>query len=238
MMNRFRGSIIKERVEMSFILDAIAQGPQEFVSVLPGWPGAATAEGNTLAAAQAAQFKQWDISLTENNADPCTQATTWGLRCFPGSGNLGTLANNNRPVILTLLDSEGRQYHVTLLSLKGELATLAFTHGIETVAVQELEARWQGHFQLLWRVSPQGFSLFRPGERGPGVTWLTENLFAAGIESAQVQGFYDSDVVEAVKAFQRSRGLVADGVAGRQTLIHLNSVNDVTIPRLNNQGEG
>jgi general secretion pathway protein A len=219
-------------------LDAIAQEPQEFVSVLPGWPGAATAEGNTLAAAQAAQFKQWDISLTENNADPCTQATTWGLRCFPGSGNLGTLASNNRPAILTLLDSEGRQYHVTLLSLKDELATLAFTHGIETVAVQELEARWQGHFQLLWRISPQGFSLFRPGERGPGVTWLTENLLAAGIESAQVQDFYDSDVVEAVKAFQRSRGLVADGVAGRQTLIHLNSVNDVTIPRLNNQGEG
>jgi len=219
-------------------LDAQTSEPNELVSALPEWPGAVTAEGNTVAAAHAMLFKQWDISLTEKTADPCAQANTWGLRCFSGSGNLGLLASNDRPTILTLLDSEGRKYDVTLLSLKGELVTLAFSHGIETVAVQDLEARWRGHYQLLWRISPQGFSLFRPGERGPGVTWLTKNLLAADIKSAQVKDFYDSDVVEAVKAFQRSRGLVADGRAGRQTLIHLNSVNDATVPRLNYQGEG
>lgn len=212
--------------------------PNELVPALPEWPAAVTAEGNTLAAAYAMLFKQWNISLTEKTADPCAQANNWGLRCFSGIGNLGLLASNDRPTILTLLDSEGRKYDVTLLSLKGELATLAFSHGIETVAVQDLEARWQGHYQLLWRISPQGFSLFRPGERGPGVTWLTKNLLAADIKSAQVKDFYDSDVVEAVKVFQRSRGLVADGFAGRQTLIHLNSVNDATVPRLNYQGEG
>jgi len=219
-------------------LDAQTSEPNELVTALPEWPGAVTAEGNTLAAAHAMLFKQWDISLTEKTADPCAQANTWGLRCFSGMGNLGFLVSNDRPTILTLLDSEGRNYDVTLLSLKGELATLAFSHGIETVAVQDLEARWQGHYQLLWRISPQGFSLFRPGERGPGVTWLTKNLLAADIKSAQVKDFYDSDVVEAVKAFQRSRGLVADGLAGRQTLIHLNSVNDAAVPRLNYQGEG
>jgi len=219
-------------------LDAQTSEPNELVTALPEWPGAVTAEGNTLAAAHAMLFKQWDISLTEKTVDPCAQANTWGLRCFSGMGNLGLLVSNDRPTILTLLDSEGRKYDVTLLSLKGELATLAFSHGIETVAVQDLEARWQGHYQLLWRISPQGFSLFRPGERGPGVTWLTKNLLAADIKSAQVKDFYDSDVVEAVKAFQRSRGLVADGLAGRQTLIHLNSVNDAAVPRLNYQGEG
>jgi general secretion pathway protein A len=219
-------------------LDAQTPEPNELVSALPEWPGAVTAEGNTLVAAHAMLFKQWDISLTEKAADPCAQANTWGLRCFSGMGNLGLLVSNDRPTILTLLDSEGREYDVTLLSLKGELATLAFSHGIETVAVRELEARWQGHYQLLWRTSPQGSSFFRQGGRGPGVTWLTKNLLAAEIKSAQVQDFYDSDVVEAVKAFQRRRGLVADGVAGRQTLIHLNSVNDVTVPRLNYQGEG
>jgi general secretion pathway protein A len=219
-------------------LDAIPQETNELVPVLPVWPGAVTTASNTLAAANRVQFKRWDVSLSENILEPCAQANTWGLRCFSGIGNLGTLASNDRPTILTLLDSEGQQYYVTLLSLQGELATLAFFHGIETVAVQELEARWQGNYQLLWRISPQGFSLFRPGERGPGVTWLTKNLLAADIKSAQVKDFYDSDVIEAVKAFQRSRGLFADGIAGRQTLIHLNSVNDVTIPRLNYQGEG
>jgi len=219
-------------------LDAQTPEPNEPVPALPEWPAAVTAEGNTLAEAHAMLFRQWDISLTEKAADPCAQAITLGLRCFSGIGNLGLLASNNRPTILTLLDNEGRKYNVTLLSLKGELATLAFSHGIEPVAVQDLEARWHGHYQLLWRLSPQGFSLFRPGERGSGVTWLTKNLLAADIKLAQVKDFYDADVVEAIKSFQRSRGLVADGLAGRQTLMHLNSVNDATVPRLNFQGEG
>jgi general secretion pathway protein A len=218
--------------------DAKTKIPNELVSALPQWPGAVTTGDNTLALAHTVQFKQWDISLPDKNSDPCAQATTWGLRCYSGTGNLGILTSNDRPSILTLLDGDGSQYYVTLLSLKGELATLAFSHGIETVAVRELEARWQGHYQLLWRISPQGFSLFRPGERGQGVTWLTKGLLAADIKSVQVQDYYDSDVIEAVKTFQRSRGLVADGVAGRQTLIHLNSVNDESVPRLNNQGEG
>jgi general secretion pathway protein A len=218
--------------------DANSAKPGEQLSALPPWPAAVTAAGNTLAGAYAVLFKRWDIALPEKTRDPCAQANTRGLRCFSGIGNLGLLASYDRPVILTLLDSDGRKYEVTLLALKGDVATLGFAHGIETVAVRELEARWQGHYQLLWRSSPQGVSLIRPGERGPGVTWLTRNLRAADIESVQVQDFYDSSVVEAVKAFQRDRGLVADGIAGRQTLIHLNSVNDAAVPRLNYQGAG
>ncbi len=218
-------------------LDVTTQEPHESMAVLPEWPVSVSAGDNTRAAAIAALFKQWDKSMAENVADPCAQAIIWGLRCFSGIGNLGTLAGNDRPAILTLLDSEGRLYQATLLSLKGELATLAFAHGIKTVAVQDLEARWQGHYQLLWRTTPQGSTLFRLGKRGPGVTWLTKNLLATGIKWLQIKDVYDAEVVEAVRAFQRSRGLVADGITGRQTLIHLNSITDKTIPRLSHQGE-
>ncbi len=219
-------------------LDVIVQQHHELVPVLPEWPSTVSAEDNTFASAYVALFKQWDKSMAEDVSNPCAQATTWGLRCFSGVGNFGTLASIDRPAILTLLDNEGRLYQATLLSLKDELATLAFTFGIETVTVHDLEARWQGHYQLLWRTTPRGFMLSKPGDRGPDVTWLAKNLLAAGIKSLRVKDVYDDDVVEAVRAFQRSRGLVADGIAGRQTLIHLNSVNDKTIPRLSNQGEG
>jgi len=218
-------------------LAAINPEPRELAPLKPEWPDAATAGDNTLATAYAAQFQQWNISLPENIVDPCAQATTWGLRCFSGVGNLGTLANNDRPAILTLLDSEGRQYQATLLSLDGELATLAFAHAVETVSVRDMETRWQGHYRLLWRTTPQGLTRFRPGNRGPGVTWLTKNLLVAGIKPLPVQDVYDDEVVAAVKAFQRNRGLITDGIAGRQTLIHLNSVIDASIPRLENQGE-
>ena len=89
----------------------------------------------------------------------------------------------------------------------------------------------------MWRTPPHGYTIIRPGSLGPGVTWLTENLLAAGVKSVQVKNVYDAEVIAAVRAFQRNYGLVADGVAGRQTLIQLNSANDKSIPRLSNQGD-
>jgi general secretion pathway protein A len=203
----------------------------------PQWPDEAAARDDALAAAYVAQFKQWDISLATGNANPCTQAINRGLRCFSGVGNLGSLESNNRPAILTLVDNQGRQYHATLIALNDGQATLAFAHGIETVSVQDLEAHWQGQYQLLWRASPHGYTIIRPDSRGPGVTWLTKNLLAAGVESVQVHSAYDADVVTAVREFQRNHGLVADGIAGRQTLIQLNSANDKSVPRLSNPGD-
>jgi general secretion pathway protein A len=204
----------------------------------PQWPEQAAASDDALQAAHIAQFKQWDISLSTGNTDPCTRAITEGLRCFSGVGNLGSLASIDRPTILTLVDKKGRHYQATLLALNNELATLAFAHGIETVAVQDLEAHWQGHYQLLWRTSPHGYTIIRPGSRSSGVSWLTENLLAAGVKSLRVTNAYNAEVVAAVQAFQRNYGLVADGIAGRQTLIQLNSVNDKSIPRLSNRVGG
>jgi len=202
------------------------------------WPDEAVARDDALAAAFLAQFTQWNIPLTTGNDDPCTQAISLGLRGFWGVGNLGSLISTDRPAILTLVDNEGRQFHATLLALEDELATVAFAHGIETVTVQDLEAHWQGHYQLLWRTSSNGYTIIKPGSRGPGVTWLTKNLLAAGVKSVQVNNTYDGDVVAAVRAFQRNHGLVADGIAGRRTLIQLNSTNIKTIPRLSNRGGG
>jgi general secretion pathway protein A len=200
------------------------------------WPLEASAGDNSFEAAYKAQFKQWNTPLTLDGTEPCTQALSRGLRCFSGVGNLGSLASNDRPAILTLLDNQGRQYQATLLSLDDKLATLAFAHGIETVAVQDLEAHWQGHYQLMWRTSPYGLTVIMPGRRGPGVIWLTESLLAAGVKSVQPQNLYDANVTAAVRRFQRNHGLKADGIAGRQTLIRLNSANDKSIPRLSNQG--
>jgi general secretion pathway protein A len=229
---------VKSEAPLEEVGEAKTLETQNSTSVMPPWPGEATARGDALTAAYRAQFKQWNIPLVEGSIDPCSQAITQGLRCFSGVGNLGSLVSTDRPVILTLVDAEGLKYSATLLELDDELATLAFAHGIETVAVADLEARWQGQYQLLWRAAPDGYTIIRPGSRGSGVTWLTKNLLAAGIMSVQVRNDYDADVAAAVREFQRKHGLVADGIAGRQTLIHLNSANDKSVPRLGNRGAG
>ena len=202
-----------------------------------GWPEQAVAEDNTLSVAQIVQFKQWNITLENDDTEPCKKALRQGLLCYTGVGNLGSVASYDRPAILTLLDDDGRKYRATLLALDNDLATLAFAHGTETIAVQDMEARWQGQYQLLWRTPPNGHSVIKPGSSGEGVTWLTRSLFAAGVKSVKLHTTYNEKVIDAVEEFQRENGLVADGVAGRQTLIHLNSSTDDSIPRLSKRGE-
>ena len=166
------------------------------------------------------------------DTDPCEGARTQRLYCYSGITNLGSLQDYDRPAILTLRnEADGERYYATLLGLDEDYATLAFAHGVETVAVAELEARWRGRFQLLWRGSPNGATLIRPGSSGANVAWLTRTLADAGIAVEPSERF-DAAVVAAVKSFQRDHALVADGIVGRQTLMRLNSIGDPSIPRL------
>lgn len=217
--------------------EVVVEDPPMTTGIEPEWPDRVIAKDNALAVAQKLLFRQWRISVADNVTDPCGRIADHNLRCYSGVGNLGGLVSDDRPAILTMVDNQGQLYYATLVALNRDLATLAFAHGIETVAVSDLETRWQGQYQLLWRLSPGGVSIFRPGDRGEAVTWLTKNMLTAGIGSVQEQELYDADVIEAVRSFQVKRGLRADGVAGRQTLIQLSSINDQTVPRLSSEGD-
>jgi general secretion pathway protein A len=218
---------------------SVAIKMQQQESILnTGWPEPEVRGEGSLLTAQKALFKQWNLILPENITEPCAQAIFEKLRCFSGSGNLGSLVDIDRPAILTLIDSAGQQYHATLLAIGDEHARIAFSNGVETVSIDALEARWRGQYQMLWRMSPQGFAIIKPGRRGEEVSWLTGQLIAAGIDSLQEKPVYDAGVVEAVKTFQRDEGLLADGIAGRQTLIRLRSRIDSTVPKLSELGAG
>ena len=54
--------------------------------------------------------------------------------------------------------------------------------------------------------------------RGSAVTELQKNLKSMGFMSVDPTGYYGSITEEAVKQFQKKYGLVADGIAGKQTL--------------------
>jgi general secretion pathway protein A len=66
--------------------------------------------------------------------------------------------------------------------------------------------------------------------RGAEVRWLRENLRAAqGLPAAQpASDFYDDDLTRLVQDFQRQHRLNADGVAGVQTQIVLDTVLNPT----------
>jgi len=58
----------------------------------------------------------------------------------------------------------------------------------------------------------------KPGDKGSHVTKLQEALTIAGFYNGRISGNYGELTTNAVKAFQRSRGLKADGIAGNATI--------------------
>ena len=61
----------------------------------------------------------------------------------------------------------------------------------------------------------------RPGDSGSRVKSLQQSLKNLGLYTGSVDGVYGSGTVQAVKAFQKKKGLTQDGVAGSKTLAAL-----------------
>lgn len=61
-------------------------------------------------------------------------------------------------------------------------------------------------------------ALSRYGSRGAEVSQIQTKLKRWGYYSGSVDGIYGSQTLSAVKYFQRTNGLTADGIAGEQTL--------------------
>ena len=61
-------------------------------------------------------------------------------------------------------------------------------------------------------------ALSRYGSRGSEVSQIQTKLKRWGYYSGNVDGIYGSQTLSAVKYFQRTNGLTADGIAGTQTL--------------------
>ena len=75
----------------------------------------------------------------------------------------------------------------------------------------------------------------KAGGRWADVQWLRERLgLINGTATVAADPMYfDQLLHDQTLAFQRSRGLVADGIVGKHTIIHLNSSSDRPgIPRL------
>ncbi|MES9969434.1 MAG: AAA family ATPase [Candidatus Thiodiazotropha sp.] len=168
----------------------------------------------------------WDGTKQFQEATPaCQQVREFNLRCLIANSDWTSLLSLNRPMLLQLKHDKQRR----LLLLKHVddewlLVNSGIQEGVITRA--ELMRYWTGGYIMMWRPLAE-IALIGEGSSGSAVTWLRKRLQQVdGVEARATAGVdrFDAALEGRLKAFQQQHGLAADGVAGQQTMIHLNNL--------------
>jgi len=178
----------------------------------------------------------WSVALPASvTPDFCDFAKQYGLLCMIEQGNWNTLRQFNRPVILQLIAPDGRRVPVVLQHLEGSVAEVIVGNELYRLDLEQVEQSWYGDYTLLLQAPPDGRLFMKIGDHGPVVSWLRQQLEQAqgvGIPASDPLDF-DYALQKEVLAFQRNQGLVADGIVGKNTMIHLNTESGREgVPRL------
>jgi general secretion pathway protein A len=135
----------------------------------------------------------------------------------------------NRPAILELVANDGQRVSVLLREVRDENADVIVAGEGITVSRQQIDQHWYGAYVLLWK-PPLGTGTLRVGDRGPNVEWLRHRIdqeVAGGRPvSSSDPTLFDAELEQRVRQFQAQHSLHQDGVAGSETLIYLNSLDD------------
>jgi len=211
---------------------ALLASVQQLRNVLQGQAGASDIDG-----AFDALFGAWGIDYRQLvGAAGCERAISARLHCHWASGSIDEFLTLDHPAILWERDAAtATERYITVLGVRGEEAVVEIADTLYKTTVNALAEFWNGHYLLLWRPPSLDVRLLRPGARGDIVLWLRRNLDRVDSNVTEVERpeVYDVELVERVKAFQRSRELAPDGLVGERTLIHLNTLgSDRSVPLL------
>ncbi len=175
--------------------------------------------------------------LTLEAADPCFAASKVQVQCYrSGSSTLALIRQIGRPGILTLYDAQNHPFYALLTGLTEGSATLRMGGAEQTVSLMSLAGLWRGEFATFWR-APPGYAGRGDASSGPAARWLTTQLDTVdALAPASARPASGAALRSRVLAFQLSRGLRPDGLAGPTTLMQLNRDVGIDEPHLNTPG--
>ncbi|WP_369407716.1 ExeA family protein [Hydrogenophaga flava] len=163
--------------------------------------------------------------------DPCTAALQRQLQCFSTQRmTLHGLRQLNRPGILLLRMGSEEPRRALVTAMTAETATLQANGQRWLMPLTALADVWRGDYATLWR-QPEGTrGRITQNPQGVAGDWLSGELI-----SLQTKGLIPAEAstfATRLKAFQRTQGLEADGVAGSMTFMQVNLAAGVDEPRL------
>ncbi|TDJ48131.1 MAG: hypothetical protein E2O52_01450 [Gammaproteobacteria bacterium] len=170
-------------------------------------------------------FELWGLDYTRGTLRACQQAQSDGLYCMFQRGSLAQVRSLDRPVILSLRDTESRSHQVVLSGLEDKRAIVSIGNNEYPVSLEQLQNIWFGDYLLLWRPRIDAVRQFTPGMQHEDIKWLRESL--ATIQGEPVapmdSDLFDQNLEARVRAYQRKRRLTVDGLVGYRTQIAINT---------------
>ncbi len=175
-------------------------------------------------------YLAFDVST---DAHPCWQANTQGHHCSTTKySTWDDIIVLNRPVVLSLINSQKFTSHAVLIGIQEKNALLIDGNGSQkTVSLETLGPLWTGEVFYAWK-KPTGFS--KPlsyGDRNETVKEIAEQFALLDNQLRPLTGErFNKTLRDRVKLFQREHGLEDDGILGERTLLKLNDSLGLSTP--------
>jgi general secretion pathway protein A len=180
-------------------------------------------------------FTLWGAAFEDRATPACELATNISLRCLQQRATINDLLSLNRPALIQI-----DQTFFVVSRIVSDKVTLIAGSNQYDLSLQDFREIYDGEVELLWRMPPAYNAPIQPEDSGAAVDWLVVQLsMLAGEQPPLAAGFvYDQQLQAQVRDFQSSVGLAPDGVVDPLTWIHLNNVEAINIPTLQQNHQG
>ena len=158
----------------------------------------------------------------------CNGDNSRGYACLHDQGNWSKIKRLDLPVVLIL-----QQEITSFLLLRGvdnDRLLVGANDQTITVSKDSVEAGWLGAYLVAWPQAPGWPAEISRGDVGPAVATIMEMATRVDLPY-HGENVFDTAFEDWLKGFQVRNGLDADGIVGRNTLLHLMTAS-ITEPQL------
>ena len=148
----------------------------------------------------------------------CNGDNSLGYACLRDQGNWSKINRLGLPVVLVL--QEENQSYLLLQGVDADRLLVGSAGQLTTVSRESVESRWLGAYLVAWPQAEGWPPYIGKGDSGPAVTTIMDmaTLVDVPYHGGKV---FDAAFELWLKGFQARNGLEADGIVGRNTLLHL-----------------